>query len=1458
MPAIQRQISTFASSELQKKLGVETKIERIDFELFNKLILKDVYLADQQGDTLLHAKRLAVGFDFLPLFKGKLNFSSAQLFSFQINLSKATEQSPLNLQFVIDAFASKDTMKKESNINLNIRNLNLRRGNFSFKVKDAPKLSKKFNPKDVVIANISAKINLDQLSSKSLIANVQHLSFQEQSGFTIRRLAFDINATKQEALIQDLEIQLPNSLLHLKEIHANYDSLSDNSDYLNNTQLKMHIIPSDIVLKDIAAIVPAFSNFVDKVNIQGVFSGSLKALHLDNFKLSSGNKLFIEGDLQVNDATDKKLIYIDGEIEESFISKKGLKMLINNFSEENANLPEILDHIGDIKFEGSIEGYFHHLNASGLFHTGVGSLKTNIALGEDEHQRRIIKGKLSSQGLNLNKLFGHEGKDLGNTSFEINVNAHESANNNFAGTIKADIGRFEYKNYGYENLLLNGKFTEKSFEGEFNLDSPEGKISSNGLFVFDGLNSQFNFSAKAYNIKLDRLNLSDKYKDSDLSFEINTNFLGNNIDNLVGNVSLSNLKFNTLKGGYYLDKLNIDASEKVEKKIIRIESDIINGQISGNYTLKNIIASITQTASQFIPAIVPAKNKISITPEQAFNLNLTINDTEGLSYILDLPFALHNKTKIIGQYNSALNKFRLELYMPKFSVKNTQFEGGTILLDRPDKEARLQIEAVSTLKNKQKLFVSSIFSAYDNLITTQLSFDNDDKDKKYSGNLAFNIFFETDKGPFPLQTNIDIQESTLTFNDTIWNIRPSNMTLDSSKFTINNFAIDHGNQYLKIDGSASKIPEDKLHIDLRQVNLEYIFTSLGIKALEFGGYASGSIELADLYHSRQLSTQLEVKDFSFNQGVFGDLSLKGWWDDSQEGIRMIAHIKNEDSTKVDVDGIIFPLKEEMSFKFDAQYISAYFLRKYLGSVAQNVSGLLSGQMHLFGSFSTPDIEGDVYADKASFDIEFLNTRYSFSDSVIIKPGEIMLKNTLLKDKFGQASVVNGYLKHNSFSDFHYRVNLDAENFLVFDAKEYQNPSFFGSAFGTGSAEIKGTEQLVLIDVSMRSNSKTKMRLNFMETEEIAEYDFINFVSKKDESIKTPSTPMFENIPIVMKTTPETEMRFNLNLEATPDAVIEIVMDPLSGDLIKGTGRGNLQIQYGTKLPLKIFGKYTIQDGNYNFSMQQVIHRNFKIKEGSTVSFMGDPYQAIFDVDAYYSLSANPTELHENLSTEGGRSVPVNCVLNITGEMQKPNLKFNIELPNSNSELDRQIKSIINTEEMMNQQVVYLLVLNRFYTLQENRSAGVTPNDFATLASSSVTQLANMLGGLGENFQIGTKFKAGDNSSAYRDTEIELLLSSQLLNNRLIFNGNFGYRDNPYVKSTFIGDFDLEYKLTKSGEIRLKVYNHFNDMYYSLKPSPTTQGIGILYKKDFDKASEVFKRRKRLPPLISLDSYGRVK
>ena len=190
------------------------------------------------------------------------------------------------------------------------------------------------------------------------------------------------------------------------------------------------------------------------------------------------------------------------------------------------------------------------------------------------------------------------------------------------------------------------------------------------------------------------------------------------------------------------------------------------------------------------------------------------------------------------------------------------------------------------------------------------------------------------------------------------------------------------------------------------------------------------------------------------------------------------------------------------------------------------------------------------------------------------------------------------------------------------------------------------------------------------------------------------------------------------------------------------------------------------------------------------------------------------------------------------------MEFDLDLPTVNTDAKQMVRVLINGEEEMNQQVIYLLSIGRFYTQNtnnagENNTQSQTSLAMQSLLSGTISQQINsVLSSFvnTSNWNFGANISTGD--EGWNNAEYEGLLSGRLLNNRLLINGQFGYRDNANATTSFIGDFDVRYLLFPSGNLAIKVYNQTNDRYFT-RNSLTTQGVGLIMKKDFNNWRDLF-------------------
>lgn len=1443
IPYVQQKLTVFVAEELADKLGTKLTIGRIDIGLLNRIIIDDVLLDDKSGKEMLKVTRLSAKFDILPLFRGKISISSVQLFGFNISLNKRTPEADPNFKFLIDAFTSKDTVKSKSNIDLRINSILIRRGKLSYDVFSELGTPGTFNAKHIRLHNIIANISLKAFQKDSINAYIKRLSVDEQSGFELRKLSLKVLANDKKMRIENFAVDLPNSSLRMDTIRMKYDSLASFKHFIDDVHFSLSMLPSHITLQDISPFVPVLSNFKEKMDIEMDVAGSINQLNFSRLYINVQNRLKIKGNLSLQDLSRSQDTYIYGNLSDLSINSEGINFIARNLGEKFSDVSPLLKRLGNISFRGEISGYYTDLVTYGMFKTSLGSVKTDLKLSSNKEKGTFAySGSVKTTDFEIGKLLAND--KLGKTTLNIDVKgSHQKAQ--FPSIVmKGLISSIEYSKYKYENIALDGEYKEGGYDGKLAINDANGSIMLNGSFNTVEKIPTFNFKAIVDKVRPHELNLTQKYRDTEFSLTINANFKGGSIDEMYGEINIDSLKFDAPDKTFFMDNMNILATHESGKKKLSIQSSFLRASIEGSYSYRTITASVMNIMKKYMPSLVP--KHVDVATKNNFSFDIHIFNTDILSSVFDIPLSVDSHSTIKGYFNDNAKRLRIEGYFPKMRYGNLSVESGLIICENPTDLITGHIRFTSKRKTSE-VNISLDAQAKNDIISTTFNWGNNGTET-YSGKLAAVSHlgrYINRLGNSTLKAVVNVQPTDIILNDTVWQIHPSNIVADSGKIAINNFYFSHKEQFIRINGDASANLNDTVKVDMKEINIAYVFDIVNLKGIYFKGLASGTAYVNHAMKKPIMNTRLFVKNFGFNDGLLGDMNIYGEWDDKNEGIFLDAKIKEQGVSATNVSGYIYPLKPKsgIDLRIQADSTNLKFLEYYVKSIVSDIKGRASGKIHLFGKFSALNLEGSVKPD-ASFKVNILNAQFALKDSVRISPEAFTLDNIPMYDLEGHRGIANGYIHHRNLKNMSYKLEFKANNMLVMNTKESSSVPFYGKVYGTGNALLTGNQQQGLsVDAAITTNRNTNFVYVAGATASATNNQFIKFIDKTQKRVVEDSIDEESGHNIEQKLKedePPMDVRLNILVDATPDATMKIIMDPIAGDYISGKGSGNIRTEYYNKGDVKMFGNYRISQGVYKFSLQEVIRKDFIIKDGSEISFNGNPLDANMNIQAVYTVnSASLNDLMSDVSDFTKQpNVKVNCIMNLTGVLLRPDIKMGIELPNESDEVQTLVRNYISTDEQMNMQILYLLSIGKFYTA-ENVNTTQNSNLMSSVLSSTLSgQLNNMLSNImnNNNWNFGTNLSTGD--KGWTDVEVEGVLSAQLLNNRLLVNGNFGYRDNPLSTTNFVGDFQAEWLLTRSGDIRLKAYNETNDKYYT-RTNLTTQGVGVMYKKDFNKWKELF-------------------
>ena len=676
---------------------------------------------------------------------------------------------------------------------------------------------------------------------------------------------------------------------------------------------------------------------------------------------------------------------------------------------------------------------------------------------------------------------------------------------------------------------------------------------------------------------------------------------------------------------------------------------------------------------------------------------------------------------------------------------------------------------------------------------------------------------------------------------------------------VEQFKIEHGQQHILINGTASDNTNDSLSIDLKAVDVDYVLNLVNFHSVSFSGEASGRAYVVAPFGKFDAHAKLNVDKFLFEDGRMGVLDANVNWNREEKQIDIHATANDGPDAKTHINGYVSPARNYIDLDLRADGTHIDFLHSFTNSFISEVTGQARGRLNLVGPLDNINLVGQMTVNGEAH-IRPLNTRYFLNNqTVTLIPDEIKLDGVTIADAYGNLGHISGSLFHKHLTRLSYDLNIKAENLLAYDFRDFGDNTFYGTVFGTGNVAIKGRSGLFVMDVDVTPQPNSSFTYNVSSPDALSSQGFIEW-DMKDESLEGKGFLEGRGKKVEgSEITPQSsinlssDMYLNFSINCTPDATIRLLMDANTNDYITLNGNGVIRATYYDKGAFNMYGTYTLDHGTYGITIQNILKKNFTFNQGSTLVFGGNPFDAQLNLQAVHTVNGVSLADLNVGNSFSNNTIRVNCLMNIGGIARAPQVNFDIDMPTVSTDEKQIVRNIINSEEEMNQQVVYLLGIGKFYpqTNNNSRTQGSGQYSQTSLAMQSLLsgtisgQINSILGSVikSDNWNFGANISTGD--EGWNNAEYEGLLSGRLLNNRLLINGQFGYRDNAATANTsFIGDFDIRYLLTPNGNIALKVYNQTNDRYFT-KSSLNTQGVGLIMKKDFTNLRDLFgKKRKK--------------
>lgn len=1476
VPSIQKKVKDRVCQEVSSLLGGTLKIESLTIQPFSEVILTDVSLLTPEDELCAKIGKVAAGIDLWKLISDrKIVLNYAEILSLDVSVIQKAEGEPMNIQFLIDALSPKDKNKPAAIFDLRIRNIIIRDSKASLSrpwMADSLGVKREFA--DIDVSKLRMDLSIPVLKNDHFKFDIRNLQFEVTPGVNLRGLTAEVEYLKSKdqkrsdrLIVKDLSMEFPNSSLSIGNLDFRVDSISD-----IHARVDGRLTPSDF-----STLVPQLSSFVSSWEMQLDASYKDNGIQVANFSLSndeSNSLISIIGNVSNLNHKDSLELNINNFHAE--LASKIITSVVANFSHIDEKLKKIIEKAGGIYLD--LEGSLNKdksAEAKGTLSTDIGDIEFTAGGKSLNSRKPTISLDAKAEDIYIGEVFAND--RIGKASFDIDAEV-TGLDRNAEGHIS--LVSEECEIFGTHTIGIDMDVKKLRNDIGIALDVTSEKIGLqlDGRAVLAGKQSSAEVDMSISGFKPSDFGIKGKMSECTVSGKIRANTKGNNADNLTGMLEAKDLslvrpdgsKLNLRNLNLNVDSLPNNNDDLFMRRDINLTSDWLDAHVYGEIVPNTLGKEIMSMIRKVFPTLAPSSVKFQEdTPAyNEFDIDVNIKGTSDPYSFFNTPVMPLTDIFLKGFVDTKQGKLHLKTATPHLQQgKNKLIRDLDFSLDIDSflGMAKVNTGLIFPAKKGDVELAANIYALHDK-VKMDLVF-NPTMESRLKGGLALEANLSRIPDPFKpegvLNVRVDIIPSTIIISDKSWAVGSGVIDYSGKRIQVDNFLISHDNQFVKIEGVASESDEDFVKVKLNDIDLEYIFNILNINYVSFGGMATGEV-IGRRLLTKNLEARTEflhVKDLSYNGAVLGDGDLASEYDVSQQKVGIYAVIRESltRERRASVDGGVWVTRDSLSFDFDANKVNVGIMKPFVSAFCSNLNGEASGKCKLFGTFSDIDLVGNLKADTLSMKLDFTNTWYHAGyDSVYLHKGIIDIPPLTLYDDEGHTAEFSGWIKHTYFHNpvFNFRLR-DAKSLLCYDTNEKLNPLWYGTIYGSGHAQINGFPGQIDIDMNMTTEEGSKFYYIINDTEDVDRYSFLTFTDKRKESQQAAIADTIPEYLLKFQKSKEESLEGSSNVvlslkgTVTNNALVTLVMDPKAGDNITARGQGALQMDYNlASNDLRMIGNYVLDEGNYNFTLQDIIIKNFSIRKGSMIKFDGDPMKALLDIAATYRVNTNLTDLDKSFSTDkelNRTNVPVDAVLLVEGPMTNPDITFDIELPTLTSDVERKVKSLISTNDMMSRQIIYLLALNRFYTPEYTKGqssdySGGQSNgaELSSLASSTISsQLSNILSQMTDKLDVSPSFRS--DKGDFTDMEFDLALSSRLLNNRLLINGNFGYRDKNTSNTQFVGDFDIEYLLSKNGNLRLKAYNHFNDQNYYLRSALTTQGVGIVFQRDFER---LFRRKKK--------------
>lgn len=1420
LPPIQNKLRETICTKTSEAIGLHVSVEKIYPVFWKGISLQNVSIFNDQNDTILRSRSMYATIEKLQLDSSFVWLDEISISKPRISLQKDSNGT-FNIESLLQALQSDDTT---SHFHLLINEISLRDAQFSYRNFSEPidtSFGIHFN--DIAISNMYLQAYDFEMKNNTYTALVDKLSCDEKSGFNLDYFHAKAAFCDTAITCSDVAIYTTDSKISAKSYAMNYDSFNDFSDFCKKVKLHANFNRSTTSLHDIAYFASALNDKPYSFSIEGLIEGTISDFEAHNFHIGYGRSSQFVGNVKINGLPGIDTSTFRFDIDKLAASQYDIAHTrIAPYSTETyVSLPEFLQNINTYKYSGLVSGTIYNLQAKGILATNIGKINADIHLKRSNVSD--CSGTITFEDFDVAALLPNE-DILGKVSGSLSANGSFNNDSLIAADIESNITKFEFNNYSYSDIAIKGKVSAHRFFGKVNMNDPNINLKFIGGLDMSKEIPEFRFRSDIKNARLDKLHL---FNDSlaTTSFTTVVDFKGLKLDDMNGDVSIRNAEYANSKGEISTKNIALNLSNENKQRTISLHSAFVEAEVAGTGQYKDLSYTILNLLNKHITCLPQVKGKIS--PISDFKMNVVTHQIDTIFSLLGIDIRIADNSTINADYKSSDNTCNVALQSPKLSVGDIRLHNCSVDGLCTNNGILLSANlALDSLKNTQ------------NKVTTQCNLQND------KANLVVNWDYNTSiktSGKLNVLTNlitkkqaelprfeIQIQPSQMYVTDSLWNIAESNIVVDTTTIVISGCSLYKDNKKISIDGTISKNKNDYVVVNVQNYDLAELNPLIDKEFIRFAGPIEGRIRLRNIYETPLIFADINSPRISFNDNDLGQLKLRSFWDNKEKALLAKLSIGEENNSILAADGKYITTNDSIHFDVSLNDLQLKIISEILQGTVNNIDATVNGDLDIEGNLSHLNYKGNLDVTDGSFTVDYTHVPYTFSGQLVSRKSRFFFKNFNIFDASNNKGNVIGYLNLKNLPDIEYLFDIQTDKLLVMKTTAKENDYFYGTIYYNGNAKIEGNLNETKISGVGKTLENTECNIPVSYSELTGAYDFLLFASDTIVEQTIAQQPTSSNLTI------------DFMIDVTTNALTQIIFDPRVGDIIKARGNGDLHLKMDNGGDLKLYGKYQIDEGDYLFTLKNLINKKLIIEKGGTIAWSGDPLNGQVNLIANYETKASPQPLLDS-SLNASKRIPVTCQVNLKNNLLSPDISYNILVPSSATQVNEVLATLTEDEKTL--QFFSLLLQGAF--ISSTKASNVNTSSVSLEVLSN--QFNNLLSQIDPNMDVSVNYRMG--TDELTSNEFEFDISRQFWNERILVNVN-GYTDfggnaetnqATTQNSEFSKNVSVEMKLNKQGTIKIKGFSRSNEDELNEKKE-NTNGVGFFFTKDFDRIRDIFQRK----------------